>query len=63
MISFASSSFLPCKYINIINFLPVNKTETLNKDLITKTVIHLFKTNVVLLVEADLPTYFLSALM
>lgn len=62
-ISFVSSSFLPDKCVNITKkILPVNNTVTLNKDLITQAVINLFRTNVVLLVEVDLPTYFSSAL-
>lgn len=51
----------PSYCVNITKkILPVNNTVTLNKDLITQTVINLFKTNVVLLVEVDLPTLFLK---
>jgi len=59
--SFVSASFLLCKCVNITKrILPVNNTVTLNKDLITQTVINLFKTNAVLLLEADLPTHLSS---
>lgn len=41
----------------------MNNTVTLNKGLIIQTVINLFQTNVILLVEVNLPTYFTNVLM